>query len=46
MRIRALFALSAMSPPFERIQQDPTVREAVEDQCTPALLALLAFTNE
>jgi len=44
--IEAFLTGPAMNPPFERIQQDPTVREAVEDQCTPALLALLAFMNE
>jgi hypothetical protein len=44
--IEAFLTGPAMNPPFERIQQDPAVREAVEDQCTPALLALLAFMNE
>ena len=32
--------------PFERIQQDPAVREAVEVQCTPSGHALLAFPGD
>ena len=44
--IEAFLTGPAMNPPLERIQQDPTVRGAVEGQCTTALLALLAFMNE